>query len=167
MASSLEAHNAALTTIRTVDETLDQLHTAASNANIEKYFDCFTSDGYFIGTDATERWSIPQFYDYTKPHFDQGHGWTYTTMSRNISYHNVATDESSPSVAWFDELLHHDRFGTTRNSGVMILVCIDQEKQEYVWKVAQYHLTIPIPNHCVDTVVKIIEKEDKKFDVNF
>jgi hypothetical protein len=170
-----------ITIVRTVDETLDRMHTAATNADLESYFDCFTSDGYFIGTDRTERWTIiPDFYNYTKPYFDQGLGWTYTPVSRHVQYlnnHNgplesataasavttiaAAIEPSVPAVALFDEILSHERFGITRNSGVMALQPQSSpSSNNYVWKIAQYHLTIPIPNRQVDEIVKIIQRSD-------
>jgi hypothetical protein len=41
----------------------------------------FAPDGIFIGTDATERWTVAEFKAYAKPHFDKGRGWTYTWSS--------------------------------------------------------------------------------------
>ena len=166
--------------VRTAEATLDRLHTAADHADFDSYFDCFATDGYFIGTDSTERWTIvPDFYNYTKPYFDQGHGWTYTPVSRHITYLNPATvplaavaDETGsnalpPSagtgtVALFDEILSHERFGRTRNSGVMILrkQATLTPENVFAWKIVQYHLTIPIPNQYVDTVVKIIHSTE-------
>ena len=155
------------TILRTVDETLDRMHIAAANADLETYFDCFANDGYFIGTDQTERWTIqPDFYNYAKPYFDQGMGWTYTPVSRHITYLTqqhfptastaATTTCTQNSVALFDEILSHERFGTTRNSGVMVLQRHQQPQGNgYVWRIAQYHLTIPIPNRCVDTIVQI------------
>ena len=177
--------------IRTVDETLDRMHIAAANADLESYFDCFMDDGYFIGTDSTERWTmIPDFYNYTKPFFDQGLGWTYTSISRHVNYlndqnwsfvspaapitttattadtktntHANSTVAQPPlqTVALFDEILSHERFGITRNSGVMVLQAQPTLPNTYVWKIAQYHLTIPIPNCHVDTIVQIIQHSD-------
>ena len=170
--------------VSTVDDTLDRMHTAAANADFEAYFDCFIPNGYFIGTDSTERWNIiPDFYNYTKPYFDQGTGWTYTPISRHITYLNnetlslasgIANTNTSATtlpppktatVALFDEILSHERFGITRNSGVMMLQQQQQQPSTLLqentcsWKIVQYHLTIPIPNQCVDTVVQIIQQQ--------
>ena len=129
-----------------VEETLDLLHTAASNADLETYFSLFSaSNGTFLGTDLQERWTIPEFYLYAKPYFDQGQGWTYTPISRNITYHNSY-------IAWFDEILQNDRFGSARSTGVVV-----REDDAHPWKIAQFHLTVPIPNHLMDTVVGIIK----------
>jgi SnoaL-like domain len=137
-----------------VEETLDLFHQAASNADLSTYFSCFATDGYFMGTDIQERWTIPEFYSYTKPYFDQGHGWTYTPIMRNITYHPNCT--STSSIAWFDETLHNERLGTTRSSGVVV-----RDNHQENWKIAQYHLTIPIPNHLADAVVQMIRQVDQ------
>jgi SnoaL-like domain len=131
--------------LTTVEETLDALHAAAANADIEVYFHAFAPDAIFLGTDLQERWTIPEFYLYAQPLFEQGQGWTYTPVSRNVTYCN------EDSVACFDEILQNDRFGMTRSSGV----ALRQSNRE--WKIVQYHLTVPIPNHLMDTVVQIIK----------
>ena len=116
-----------------VESTLNQFHKAASEAKFEAYFGFFAEDGVCIGTDASERWTVKQFKEYARPHFAKGKAWTYTSRSRNISFNK---DES---VAWFDEILDSASYGTSRGTGVLIL-------ENAKWKIAQYHLTFPIPN---------------------
>jgi hypothetical protein len=116
-----------------VEQTLDAFHRAASIAESATYFGLFASNGYFIGTDVTERWTVDAFRQYAMPYFSKGQGWTYRPVSRHVTY---APDGK---VAWFDEILDNDRFGVTRSSGVVV-----QENQN--WKIAQFHLTVPIPN---------------------
>ena len=41
-----------------INGVLDQWHIAAAQANFDKYFGLMTDDAVFIGTDATENWSI-------------------------------------------------------------------------------------------------------------
>ena len=59
-----------------VGAVLDQLHAAASKADGPTYFGLYAADAVFIGTDATERWSLPQFRAYAEPYFAKGQGWT-------------------------------------------------------------------------------------------
>src|SRR4051812_38120578 len=59
-------------------EVLDALHNSASKADAAKYFALFAPDAVFLGTDATERWTVDEFKAFAKPYFDQGKGWTYT-----------------------------------------------------------------------------------------
>ena len=40
------------------DLLLDGLHQDAHEGNFETYFDRYTNDAVFLGTDKTERWTI-------------------------------------------------------------------------------------------------------------
>lgn len=126
-----------------VDQILTDFHTAASKADGKTYFDLFAPGGVFIGTDATERWTVEEFRKYAEPHFSKGKGWTYVSKARHISI--------SGNFAWFDEILENANYGTCRGTGVL-------QKVKSKWKVSQYHLTIPIPNSLADTVVKLIRE---------
>jgi hypothetical protein len=126
---------------RAVNDRLDRLHAGASNADSNAYFDCFAKDAVFLGTDATERWTLDQFKAYCKPYFDQGKGWTYTPHDRHISF-DAATN---PHIAWFDELLGNDKYGTCRGSGVLVLETAPGTSAT-LWKIAQYNLSFTIPN---------------------
>jgi hypothetical protein len=128
-----------------VDQLLDRFHLAASRASFDEYFGLFAPDGVFIGTDASERWTVEQFKAYAKPHFDRGHGWTYTKVERHIL---VSADDRHAS---FDELLDNVSLGRCRGSGVL-------RRVDGQWKIEQYHLTIPVPNELADQVVKMIRK---------
>ena len=115
--------------------TLDALHAAASRADGEAYFRLFTPDAVFLGTDVSERWTLPQFRAYAAPVFAQGRGWTYRPRSRTVT---LAPGECR-CIAWFDEVLDSESYGTSRGTGVLV-------RGEGGWKVAQYALTFPIPN---------------------
>lgn len=130
---------------RSVEQTLDALHTSASTADAELYFDLYTENAKFIGTDAGENWSISEFKQYAMPYFSKGKGWTYTPVSREVFY------SQDQQVAWFMEILSNASYGITRGTGVL-------EKVEGEWKIAQYHLTIPIPNAMAKSVAAQIEK---------
>ena len=116
-----------------VSQVLDALHEAASNADGDRYFGLYTDDAIFLGTDASERWTRNEFMAYAKPYFDQGRGWTYTMTERHVY---VAEDGVT---AWFDERLQNEFLGECRGTGALV-------KVDGAWKVAQYNLTIPIPN---------------------
>ncbi|MBB5770588.1 hypothetical protein HNP47_000557 [Brevundimonas vesicularis] len=124
---------------------LDRMHAAASRADGDAYFDLFTSDARFIGTDATERWSLAQFRVYATPYFSQGKGWTYRPHDR------VATlvPGDCRCIVWFDELLDNDAYGLTRGSGVLRLT-------DDGWKIEQYVLSFTVPNDKAKSVVGLI-----------
>ena len=126
---------------------LDSFNIAAARADFKMYFNFYTDDAVFTGTDATERWNKKQFMAYAKPYFDKGHAWNFTSIDRHIYF------DKTGSTAWFDELLN-TQMKICRGSGV--LVKIGNE-----WKVKQYVLSATIPNEQMDSVVKlkgIIEK---------
>lgn len=128
-----------------VAATLDALHEAASDADGDRYFALFAEEGVFYGTDATERWTVEEFKAYARPFFDQGIGWTYTPTERHVY---IADDGST---AWFDERLANAGLGETRGTGVLVL-------QDGAWKLAQYNLTIPVPNSLAGELVARIRE---------
>ncbi|MEP6508618.1 MAG: nuclear transport factor 2 family protein [Gemmatimonadales bacterium] len=121
--------------IAAINVTLNQLHDAASKADGSRYFKLFTDDAVYIGTDAAERWSIKEFRAFAEPYFAKGKGWTYRPRSRHV----VVADVRCRCVAWFDELLDSESYGTSRGTGVLVL-------KGGAWRISQYALTFPIPN---------------------
>lgn len=128
-----------------VSGVLDALHHNASIADAEPYFDLFAPDAWFLGTDGTERWTLEEFRAFADPYFERGQGWTYTLSEgrRQIDF------SEDGSVAWFDEMLDNESLGECRGSGVLVLT-------DGAWKIAQYNLTILVPNEVATDVVAII-----------
>jgi len=124
---------------------LDALHRAASEADFDAYFALYADEFVFLGTDATERWDRAQFMEYARDPFSRGRGWTYTPLERHV------TLSADGSTAWFDERLENANLGETRGSGVLV-------REDGAWKVAQYNLTIPIPNELAGEVVARIRE---------
>lgn len=114
---------------------IDRMHQAAAAADGAVYFDQFTPDARFIGTDAGERWSLAEFRAYAEPFFAQGQGWTYVPQDRHVT---IAPIECR-CLAWFDETLDNASYGQTRGSGVLRLT-------EDGWKIEQYVLSFTVPN---------------------
>ncbi len=125
---------------------LDDFHDAAANADEKRYFDHFAPEGVFIGTDARERWNLEEFRAFAKPYFSRGKAWTYTPIAGRRS----VVFSPDGAAAFFDELLNHEKFGTCRGSGALRKVGAE-------WKIAQYNLSLPIPNEKMDDVVKLIK----------
>ena len=132
-----------------VIKVLDGFHQAAASADGDKYFSLLSDDAVFLGTDATERWSKVEFYDYAKPYFSKGKGWTYDPRDRHVVF------SPAGQVAWFDELLDNENYGECRGSGVLQL--IDGE-----WLISQYHLTIPVPNALAAEIAERVSKLNNK-----
>ncbi|HMU09447.1 MAG TPA: nuclear transport factor 2 family protein [Ferruginibacter sp.] len=124
-----------------ISAMLDSFNRAAAKADYKAYFDFYTEDAIFTGTDATERWDKKQFMVWAKPFFDRGKAWSFTSIERNIYF------DKTGNLAWFDELLN-TQMKICRGSGVVV-------KQGNAWKVNQYILSTTIPNDQLDSVIKM------------
>lgn len=131
-----------------IPSVLDDFHLAASEADYDRYFGHLAEESVFLGTDITERWTKAEFQDYARPHFSAGRGWTYVPKTRHVY---VAPDGQT---AWFDEILHNERFGDVRGTGALILV-------EDTWRIVQYHLTLPVPNDLIGKLVEMIIEQSE------
>ncbi|HEX6576418.1 MAG TPA: nuclear transport factor 2 family protein [Gemmatimonadaceae bacterium] len=134
-----------------INATLDSLHQAASKADGKRYFSLFTSSATYIGTDASEHWTIKEFREFAEPYFNKGRGWTYLPRQRQV----VLPDIPCKCVAWFDELLDSESYGTSRGTGVLV-------KRGDHWRIAQYALTFPIPNDLAKGITDQIKAFESK-----
>ena len=128
-----------------IDALIDGLHQDAHEGNFQTYFDRYTPDAVFLGTDKSERWTIDQFKVYAEPAFEDGHGWTYSVKERNW--------EGEGTTRWFDEVLLNEKLGHCRGTGVVEL--IDGE-----WKIAHYALTMLVPNDIAAEVGAQTQRAD-------
>ncbi|WP_188404759.1 nuclear transport factor 2 family protein [Psychroflexus salis] len=131
-----------------VDQQLNQWHEAAAAANFESYFSHFTEDAYFVGTDASERWSVNDFKTFAKTHFNSAPAWEFIPVQRNIEI------SSDGKTAWFDEVLNSNHLGVCRGSGVLIL-------ENNQWKIQHYVLSLIVPNELAKEVAKLKNKADQ------
>jgi len=127
-----------------IAKSLNNFHQAAADANTELYFDLLADNAIFLGTDATERWTKQSFKQFVAPYFLKGQGWLYVPSDRHITLLDDGV------TAFFDEALHNKSYGQTRGSGVLV-------KTKQGWKIAQYNLSIPMPNVLAKTLVKQIK----------
>ena len=119
-----------------VESVLDKLHLYASESNSKKYIDLFASNAVFFGTDISERWHKNDFNEYVTKRMESGTGWTYTMKERNLYF------SDDKKTAWFDEILISKEYGYFRGTGALK---IENNK----WKIVQYNLLLPIPNHLL------------------
>jgi hypothetical protein len=131
-----------------VAAVLDDWHHAAAVADEARYFGHFAANGVFMGTDATERWTVSEFRAWAKPHFQSKKAWSFKPRDRHIAF------SEDGSTAWFDEMLDTPNLGVCRGSGVLV-------RQSAQWKIAQYNLSIAIPNSIADALVKQIAAAGK------
>lgn len=120
---------------------LDSFNIAAAKSDFSKYFNYFTEDATFNGTDATENWDKKAFMVWARPYFEKNSTWDFTSIDRKIYF------GSNQDIAWFDELLN-TQMKICRGSGVVV-------KQNNEWKVQQYVLSVTIPNSQLDNIIKI------------
>lgn len=124
-----------------VAAVLDDWHRAAAAADGARYFGHMAEECVYLGTDASERWSLPAFRAFCEPYFARGVGWTYTPRERHVA---LADD-----LAWFDERLWNDKYGECRGTGVL-------RRSGGRWKLVHYSLTFPVPNELAARVVELI-----------
>jgi hypothetical protein len=129
-----------------IHNLLDSLNVTAARADFNGYFNYYTEDAIFIGTDATENWNKQEFMDWARPAFENGKTWNFTALERNIYF------DQSGNTAWFDELLN-TQMKLCRGSGVLV-------KKGNEWKVQQYVLSVTMPNSQLDAAIKIKEDEE-------
>jgi ketosteroid isomerase-like protein len=115
------------------DRVLDDWHLAAAQADEARYFGHFAETAVFLGTDATERWTKAEFRAWAAPFFQRGRAWAFRAVSRHLAF------SADGRTAWFDEVLDTPNLGPARGTGVLV-------KEGRVWRIAQYNLTVPIPN---------------------
>ncbi|MCZ6641645.1 MAG: nuclear transport factor 2 family protein [Gammaproteobacteria bacterium] len=130
-----------LADIESIATVLDEFHDAAATGDWVTYFDLMSDDAVFIGTDASERWTKEVFRAYAS----NSNGWIYVLKTRNINL------TPSGDSAWFDEILISKNYGTSRGTGILI-------HTDAGWKIAQYHLTFPIPNDLAYDITDRIKR---------
>ena len=124
-----------------INTLIDKWHKDAAETNFEDYFGAIAADGIFIGTDATENWNKEEFMAFSKPYFDKGKAWNFTSLERNIFF---STDNKT---AWFDELLD-TQMKLCRGSGVLVY-------QNDEWKIKHYVLSMTIPNEKSNETISL------------
>lgn len=133
---------------RAIESMLDAWHEAAAHAEEARYFSHFAPYAVFLGTDATERWTVPEFRVYARPRFARGKAWTMRARRRGITLVREA------GIAWFDEELETEKLGPARGTGVVV------KDESGAWKIAQYSLALTIPNARFDAVRAALEGAD-------
>ena len=84
-----------------INQTLNNLHKYASEADGEKYLALFDNEAVFYGTDATERWHINEFKKYTLDRFKNGIGWTYNPIKKYLyKWEHCLFDEEIENSGW-------------------------------------------------------------------
>ena len=117
--------------VAAVGRALDAWHAAAAASDGPRYFAAFTDDAIFLGTDATERWTVAELRAYAERPFSEGRGWGMRAVRRDVVVEG--------DLAWFDEDLDAVNLGPARGSGVL-------RREGGRWRIAHYNLAITVPN---------------------
>ena len=128
-----------------IHNTLDTWHKAATEADEDTYFGSMTDKSIFMGTDASERWTLAEFKAFAMPHFQKESAWAFTAKDRFVYF----TEDGK--TAWFDELLD-TWMGACRGSGVLQLT-------KSGWKIMHYNLAILVPNDVVKGYLDLLKEE--------
>ncbi len=132
-----------------ISAVLDDWHAAAAAADEGRYFGHFEAGAVFLGTDGTERWTVDEFRRYAHPYFAKGKAWSFRPVQRHVAF------SPDGNVAWFDEDLQTPNLGPSRGSGVLV-------KKPEGWKIAQYNLSVPIPNALMKEIKERIERSSRE-----
>ena len=128
-----------------IDAVLDEFHAAAGAADEDRYLATVTDDMVFLGTAPGERWQAGAWRDFVHSYFSRGKGWRYAPSDRTIAI------DASGLVAWFDETVANEHFGSCRGTGVV-------RQEDGAWRIAQYNLMIPVPDALVPDLVSRISE---------
>jgi hypothetical protein len=96
----------------------------------------------YLGTDASERWTLPEFRAFCEPYFARGQGWSYEPRRRHVTVRG--------DLAWFDEELWNETYGRCRGTGVL-------RRDGGTWHIVHYSLTLLVPNELAREVVEVID----------
>ena len=124
-----------------INTLLDNWHLAATNANLDAYFSAFDDKAIYIGTDASERWTKSEFFNFCEPYFKKGKAWDFKAYDRKIYF------SENGKTAWFNELLN-TWMGTCRASGVLIF-------KNNSWKISHYQLSVTVKNEKMNQFLEI------------
>jgi SnoaL-like protein len=127
-----------------VDRVLCDWHAAAAAADEARYFSHFAREAVFFGTDPGERWEVSAFRAYAHPHFAKGKAWSFRAVRREVFF------SADGGTAWIDEDLDTPNLGRVRGTGVLVLC-------DGKFQIAQYNLSVPIPNALFPDVKRLIE----------
>ena len=130
-----------------VNAFVDAWHQDAAHAR-PAFFDKIASDGIYIGTDKTERWTREAFREWAKPAFARPVAWAFRPLHRNV---RVSPDRT---FIWFDEQVRSS-MGILQATGVM-------RPAADSFEIVHYQLSIAVPNEIIPEVTGAIKAFESK-----
>jgi hypothetical protein len=137
-----------------IGNLLNLFHDSAAKSCYEQYFDCFTENGCFIGTDGTEYWNRNEFQDFCLPHFQNtSSAWIYLPIEGKRHLYPLNHNPGNrPLIVSFDELLRSNSLNSElRGSGTIVW---NEDKRK--WEILSYYLSFPIPDSVGSRVARLI-----------
>ena len=131
--------------VETINQLLNDWHKAATDADLENYFNKMTDDAIYLGTDASERWTKDEFYIFCKPYFDKGKAWDFKAKDRHVYF------SENYKTAWFEETLD-TWMGACRGSGILVY-------QNSECRIKHYNLAVAVPNDVVKDYIKLLKTD--------
>ncbi len=128
-----------------INNLLDAWHRSAAVADEDIFFGSMTADAIYLGTDASEKWLRDELKAWSEKYFARESAWNFKPKKREVYF------SKNKQTAWFDELLD-TWMGDCRGSGVL-------RKEKGEWKLAQYNLSMMIPNDQVNGIIKLIAEK--------
>lgn len=126
------------------NRVVDDWHQAASVADRDRYLGHFAPDAVFLGTDPDERWDLESFTAYVDTYFAPPYqGWTFDPSDRHVVL------GLNSEIAWFDEKLTSQKYGSVRGTGVLRRVGDS-------WRLSHYSMTLAVPNGAMEAVREAI-----------
>ena len=129
---------------QTINQFLNDWHKAATDSDLDAYFNKMSDDAIYLGTDASERWTKDKFYKFCKPYFDKGKTWDFKPKNRTVYF------SENYKTAWFDETLD-TWMGECRGSGVLLY-------KKKVWKIIHYNLAVAVPNDVIKEYIDLLSE---------
>ena len=120
------------------NSTLRNFNEAIRRGDAEDMGRLSTQTGFFIATDDSEQWSMPEACKKLQETFEKdGRGWRLDPIKREVR-------QIESGIYTFFEQLEHPAYGPMRASGVCV------QNSDGLFRVAEYVLSCSVPNKALE-----------------
>jgi hypothetical protein len=123
---------------------VDAWHLAAAEADEDTFFGSMSTDGIYLGTDASERWLRDTFHVWAQFAFDRESAWAFKPYDRQLYF------SDNNKYVWWEEMLE-TWMGPCRGSGVA-------HYENGQWKIKHYNLAVTIANDKIDGFIELTKE---------
>ena len=121
---------------------------------------CFASDAVFLGTAPDERWPRAEFERYAtalRGRRRPAYALAASALAPRRAARHVTVGPGG-GIAWFDEALVGEKLASCRGCGVLVR----EEGGAGAWRIAQYSLTMTVPNEAALDVAALTMRHQTK-----